>query len=180
MSNQTSPDTSPLNRGLQSRWQPYTRSTRKEQERKRKFLFTPCDCGLMMVMMLFRVSCAAYPPFSCDDHHSSSDWAVPHCCYHCCRLCRVITLREFMPGNMPTVCITFTGQQALIYRVSTVECICRKYVNDKNNMWVCKASVLGLTQNVMQTVDFTVWELAFLYITIQVWSFHLFCFFYPW
>lgn len=120
MSNQTSPDTSPtFNRGPQSRRQPHTRSTREEwgQERKRTCLFTSCDCGLMMGChgddddnMLFKVSCAAYPPFSCDDHYSSSNWAAPHCCYHyCCRLCRVITLREVMPGNMPTVCITFIG-----------------------------------------------------------------------
>lgn len=32
-------------------------------------------------------------------------------------------------------------------------------------MYVCKSSVLGLPENVMQTVDFTVWELALLYIS---------------
>lgn len=45
-------------------------------------------------------------------------------------------------------------------------------------MSVCQLSMMDLPENVMQTVDFTVWELALLYIKVQVWSFHFF--FYPW
>lgn len=37
-------------------------------------------------------------------------------------------------------------------------------------MWICKHSILKLRENDMQTVDFAVWELALLYIKVQVWS----------
>lgn len=95
--------------------------------------------------------------------------------HYSCRLCRV---REVMPVIITTVCITLMDQQTFIWRVRldslsiyTTECICSEYMtNIYSKCWIFPV-------NVSQTVDLIVWELALLFIKVQVWSVNFLYFF---
>lgn len=148
MSNQTSPDTSAVNR----------KATEWSTEEDRTFCFLAMwlwsNDGDDNGDMLFNVGCAAYFIFCCDDNHRSSHWVVPHYCYtinaaaacaewcaersHCWKICQLSTSPSQATGFY-LVFHRLPVEQMLnlllhyIYSIFASECICSEYIHYKNS-----------------------------------------------
>lgn len=191
MSNQISLDTSPSSRGLQTGWQRYTKSTGEEQGQDKKDIsFHTMWLWFDDDDMLFKVSCAACYPFSYNDHRGRSYWALPYCCHIVTAAACVEWLHWEKSGNRPSVCITFPGHQVLnldycAYTVCTPQNVfvaniymtkisLQHVQTDMLHMFATNMCMLDAPENVMQSVHFTVWKLALIYIKVHIWSFNLF------
>lgn len=99
--------------------------------------------------MLFKVSCAAYFTFCCDDHHRAhTELCLTAATSLLLPLVPSDVPRKVMPENGPTVCITFTGHFP--------QAACRTYVK----LWLLHrdtASVVNIyiTKTHFQQVGFT-------------------------
>lgn len=151
MSDQTSPDTSPFNRGPQSGCQRYTRFTRKKhgQRRKRTFVSMPCGCGPMMVMTT-KTCCLKLAVLP---NSNSAVMIIIGAHSELCLTAATSLLLPFVPSDVPrevmtkkyanglhhlyrpigfySACRTSVKLLLLLLCISSIftsECICREYI----------------------------------------------------
>lgn len=194
MSEQTSPDTSPFSRGGRREDDNAMQGPPgRMKDRRGRGHFTPCDCVMTCCSKLAVLPSLHSAVMSIIG--ANTELPLHH---YCCRLCRVITLREVTPVNYANSlhhmhrfllwvqlrgCITLHTRRFPVYTYTTQSSVVYMYTTKQiklnYHMSICQPSMMDLPANVMQTVDFTVWELALLYIKVQFWSFQFFYFFYP-
>lgn len=136
------------------------------KERKRTFLFTPCDCGLMMVMMM-KTCCSKLavlptlhsavmiiigahtelcltaatslllPLVPCDHTERSHARKYASSLHHLHRSTGFY-LEGFLCSHSQTACRACVKLRLLyIYSIYTTECICSEYIHDKNKFSTC-------------------------------------------